>query len=692
MPARAIDPATYYRTLFEVCGVAYIVGDDQGRVIECNPATAALFACEVSDMIGSRLIDWSPPQQPDGRPSSEHVRAMIARVSAGEVIQSEWQCIRQDGRIINIAISVCQVEIAGHCHHLVTHTDITEYKRSEQERDKAWALLQAAIEQSPSGILIADAPDVRIRFANSAALTMRGHTQKLLTDIDVSQHSINWQPFYLDGSPYPAEKLPLSRAVLHGETTHGEELIIRDESGEDHWVIANASPVLRNDQVVAGIVIFHDISVQKAHERQLQRLAHFDPLTGLPNRTLLADRLRQAMAQARRNQQRMALVMLDLDGFKWINDTLGHEAGDELLCMLAQRLISSLRDEDTVARQGGDEFVVIAQEVRDTDHVRHIVNKLLTSIQQPMLLQGQTYRISGSAGIALYPDDGLDAQLLIRNADIAMYQAKAAGKNCSAFYAQDMQTTAMQRLALEDALRQALARGLDEEIELCYQPIVATVDERPCCHEVLLRWQHPQQGLIAPAELLAVAENSGLIMSIGAWAMRAALQQLHERPPALANVQRLAFKLSPRLCREPGLVPLITRLLAETQQTAACLTLEISEAVLLYEQPMITENLEALQHLGVQLALTGFGSGYSSLTLLQRLPINYLKIDAQLIQQCPQQAPARQLVQAIIQLAHGLQHPVVADGVETQAQADFLRELACDYQQGPYHGPAQPLA
>lgn len=690
MPARALDPIAYYRSLFEACAVAYIVGDCQGRAIDCNPAAATLFACQTSDLIGRRLIDWSPTQQPDGRPSSEHVRTLLARVNAGEIAHCEWQCVRLDGKLINIALNVRQMLIANLPHHLVTCTDITNYKRSEQEADQARALLQTAIEQSPSAILIADAPDVRIRFANSAALSMREATRKKLTDIDVSQHILNWQPLHLDGTPYPAEELPLSRAVLRGELTHGEELLIRDEDGVDHWAVANASPVIRNGKVVAGIVVFHDISVQKAHERQLERLAHYDALTGLPNRALLADRLHQAVEQARRNQQRMALILLDLDGFKWINDTLGHEAGDELLCTLAQRLPAALRGEDTVARLGGDEFIILAQEIRDSDHARNIVNKLLARIQEPIVLQGRPYQISGSAGIALYPDDGQEARLLMRNADIAMYQAKAAGKNRSAFYAMDMQSTAMQRMELEDSLRRAAAQGFEREFMVHYQPIVATVDGRSCGYEARLLWQHPQRGMLLAADFLDAAENGGLSSSIGLWIMRAALQQFNLWKAASTSVERIAFSLSARHYREPGLDQQIAGLLDEFRFPSSQLTLLVNELLCLDEQPEVKRNFQALQNMGIDFALSGFGTGRSSLTLLQSFPFGWLGLDETLVQQLPQQNASCQLVTAIIQLAHSLNHQVVAVGVSRQEQVDFLRQASCDYLTGPFYPQCFP--
>ena len=237
--------------------------------------------------------------------------------------------------------------------------DITERKRSEAARDEAMALLQAAIEQSPSGILVADAPDVRIRLANSAALGIRGGESKLLTGIELQQHAQRWQVLRPDGSPCPNEALPLSRAVRQGETVKGEEFIIRDEAGNEHWISANAAPIRRDSEVVAGIVVFHDISILKEHQRQLFRLAHHDTLTGLPNRALLADRLRQAMLHTRQNGRRMGVILLDLDGFKWINDSVGHDTGDAILIAIAGRLTAALRRQDTVARLGGDvsEFV-----------------------------------------------------------------------------------------------------------------------------------------------------------------------------------------------------------------------------------------------------------------------------------------------------------------------------------------------
>ena len=607
--------------------------------------------------------------------------ARMDRMHQGDHLRAEeWVITRKDGGKRTVQITSSTIfDSAGCPSVLAMMHDITERKRSEAARDEAMALLQAAFEQSPSGILVADAPDVHIRLANSAALDIRGGESKMLTGIELQQRALHWQVLRPDGSPCPNEALPLSRAVRQGETVKGEEFIIRDKAGNDHWISANAAPIRRDSEVVAGIVVFHDISFLKAHQRQLFRLAHHDTLTGLPNRALLADRLHQAMAQAHRNGRRAGVILLDLDGFKWINDSVGHDTGDAILIAIAGRLESALRGQDTVARLGGDEFVLVVQDVTDVDDVRHIADKVLASLREPVEVASRFYHVTGSAGITLYPDDGNDEQTLIRNADIAMYRAKAGGKNRSQFYAAGMQSEALRRMEMVSGLRQAL---LLNEFVLHYQPQVHALTGRLEGVEALICWQHPKRGLVRPTEFIPIAEECGLIIPIGAFALREAVRQMRAWENSGMPVPRVAVNFSALQFREVGLCDMVSNVLAEFGMAADRLTVEITESVLMDNNPVTAASINGLEILGARLALDDFGTGYSSLSALKRFPVDCVKIDRSFVRDCVEDKEDASLVTAIIHMAHSLNLKVVAEGVETREQAAFLRAQRCDQLQG----------
>lgn len=613
--------------------------------------------------------------------TQELARARMDRMRQGDHLRGEeWTITRKDGGKRTVQITTSTIFDSTGCPSVLAMMhDITERKRSEAARDEAMALLQAAIEQSPSGILVADAPDVRISLANSAALGIRGGESKMLTGIDLQQHAQRWQVLLPDGTLCPNDALPLSRAVRQGETVKGEEFIIRDEAGNEHWISANAAPIRRDSEVVAGIVVFHDISILKEHQRQLFRLAHHDTLTGLPNRALLADRLRQAMLHTRQNGRRMGVILLDLDGFKWINDSVGHDTGDAILIAIAGRLTAALRRQDTVARLGGDEFVLVVQEVTDIEDVLHIADKALASVREPIEVGSRFYHVSGSAGITLFPDDGNDEQTLIRNADIAMYRAKAAGKNRSYFYAAGMQSEALQRMEVVSGLRQALLLG---EFVLQYQPLVHALSGRLEGVEALICWQHPQRGLVRPAEFIPIAEECGLIIPIGALALREAVRQMRIWEDSGTPVPRVAVNFSALQFRETGLCSMVSNVLAEFGMAAERLTVEITESVLMDDNLVTAASINGLEMLGARLALDDFGTGYSSLSALKRFPVDCVKIDRSFVRDCVEDKEDANLVTAIIHMAHSLSLKVVAEGVETRAQADFLRAQHCDQLQG----------
>jgi diguanylate cyclase (GGDEF)-like protein len=424
-----------------------------------------------------------------------------------------------------------------------------------------------------------------------------------------------------------------------------------------------------------------------AHAERAEYLSLHDALTGLPNRRLFNRLLDQAIGQSLRYHRRLAVMFIDLDHFKQINDTLGHEAGDTLLQQAAERLKGCLRESDTVARLGGDEFVVLLPELIDDVHAVTVAEKLIAAVAKPFTLIGHEFRVTGSVGISVYPEDGSDEQTLTKNADIAMYHAKKEGKNNYQFYSPRLNTHSLERLSLEAALRRALAR---HEFRLHYQAKRDTDSDRITGMEVLLRWQHPDLGLLAPLRFLPVAEETGLIVPLGRWVLRAACRQNMEwQSQGLAKLV-VSVNLTPRQFNDDSLVSDIRALLAETGMASELLELEISEKMLIQDNERTLRILKALKAEGVRIAIDDFGTGYSSLSTLKQFPLDTIKIDRSFIRGVADTPGDRHVTEAIIAMGRTLSLTIVAQGVETRDQADFLRQNACQECQGFYFNAPVP--
>lgn len=418
-----------------------------------------------------------------------------------------------------------------------------------------------------------------------------------------------------------------------------------------------------------------------AHEAQLVHLAHHDGLTGLPNRLLLRERLQQEMSHARRDGGRAALLFIDLDRFKNINDTLGHDAGDQLLCQVAERLSAHVRDCDTVARLGGDEFVVLQTRMPSPQHAATLADKLLQVLAQPFQLGGGEHFVGGSMGIAVFPDDGQTVEDLLKCADIAMYRAKDAGRGGGVFYEEGMNQELQERAMLEHELRLAIARN---QLMMHYQPRFRLRDGRLVGAEALIRWQHPELGWVSPARFIPLAEENGLIDEIGPWVLRQVCQQLAVWQAQGYEIGNVAVNVSGRQLRTSNLVDLVRDALHTSGLPSKLLEIEVTEGVLINDIERVIGLLDQIQHLGVAIALDDFGTGYSSMSYLRRLPIDVLKVDQSFVRDLTQDEGSRSIVQAIIALAHALGKTVVAEGVETQEQADLLATWGCEEVQGYY--------
>ncbi|MDB5927190.1 MAG: hypothetical protein JWN13_6126 [Betaproteobacteria bacterium] len=428
--------------------------------------------------------------------------------------------------------------------------------------------------------------------------------------------------------------------------------------------------------------------VRMEAEEAVKFMAMHDALTRLPNRAMFNERLAGAIAQAHRHSRKLAVLFIDLDRFKLINDTLGHEAGDSVLGDAAQRLTDNLRAGDTVARLGGDEFVVLLEEVVDPVYVGSVSQKLITALAAPFVIGGREYRVTASIGVSTYPDDGDDAETLLKNADSAMYRAKELGRNAYEFYSAQISSGALERLSLEAGLRRALER---DELMLYYQPQIETCSGRIVGMEALVRWRHPELGVLPPARFIKLAEENGLIVPLGDWVLHSACKAHQQWKLKRIAPARIAVNLSPRQFLHAGLVKDTVRVLNDTGCKASYLELEITESMVMHDPAGAEILIEELKDMGVRIAMDDFGTGYSSLAHLKRFPIDSLKIDRSFISDLPTDSGNVAITDAIIAMARTLHLTVIAEGVETRPQFDFLRRLGCDEVQGYYFSPPVPF-
>lgn len=471
------------------------------------------------------------------------------------------------------------------------------------------------------------------------------------------------------------------KTLTHGESWEGELENVK-KNGEIYIENTFYSPVSNNDGVIDHyMVIKEDITLRKQQEEQILHQAHYDNLTKLPNRFLALDRLAQHLNEAQRKNEMVALLFLDLDDFKKVNDTLGHETGDKLLIDAAQRLLNVVRSSDTVARLGGDEFIVLLSRLSASADILPVVENLIHQFRQAFRIDGREMILTASVGIAVFPDDGESASDLLRNADSAMYNAKEHGRNTYSFFTEAMNDKVSRRLALEEQMHGALDR---EEFYLLYQPKMNLENGRIIGAEALLRWNNPMLQQVFPDEFIPVAEQTGFIVTIGEFVIRQALAMAAKWVKMHNSSFTIAVNLSPRQFRDPNLVGFIEKSIHQSELSAKCLELEITEGVLMSGHAYIDDAINALSSLGVVLAMDDFGTGYSSLSYLQNYPFNILKIDRSFINDITEDSADRELVNATIAMAHGLGLKVVAEGVETDGQLQHLKNQGCEFAQGYY--------
>ncbi|HEY7886155.1 MAG TPA: EAL domain-containing protein [Cellvibrionaceae bacterium] len=541
-------------------------------------------------------------------------------------------------------------------------------------------LMRTLVDSVPDNIF---AKDINSKFllANDAVARGMGTTREDL----IGKDDFDFFPRTMAQSFFEDEQ-----AILRT----GEPLVDREEpaidkvSGNIRWLLTSKVPVRDESGRITGLVgIGRDISERKITEERIQYLATHDSLTDLPNRTMFSEILNLAIESAKRHQRQLAVLFIDLDRFKNINDTLGHESGDLLLREMSKRFKKCLRASDVVARLGGDEFVILVQEVDEPNQVSKVAQKILSAAIKPVDVLGQEIRVTASVGICMYPNDGDDENSLMKNADIAMYRAKDEGKNTYQFYSPDIKARSLERLILENNLRMALERN---EFFLHYQAKRDLKSGAIAGVEALVRWQHPALGAISPAQFIPLAEETGLIVLIGRWVLKTACAQnvawQKEGLPPLC----MAVNLSARQFFDEQLVSDVAAALNDSGMQPELLEMEITEGMVMQDAERAVKILTDIKKLGVRLAIDDFGVGYSSLAQIKRFPIDTLKVDSSFIRDIPQNIEDRAITEAIIAMGRTLSLTVVAEGVETEAQESFLRDHACDQSQGFYF--SRPIA
>ncbi|MGH8809060.1 MAG: putative bifunctional diguanylate cyclase/phosphodiesterase, partial [Noviherbaspirillum sp.] len=573
--------------------------------------------------------------------------------------------------------------LQGLAQRVTSSIQAHRHRNARAAAEAALRLRERAIEASTNSIMIvsAHAPDYPVQYVNPAFEHITGHGSSEVIGKDCR--------LFL-GDDFNRQGTEELRSALRDKRAGNTVQRNVRKDGSLFWNDIYLAPVKDEDGEVRHFVVTqHDITAMKLSEAELQYQAHHDTLTGLPNRFLLYDRLAQAIAYSSRHARPIWLVFVDLDRFKFVNDSLGHKAGDLLLKTISERLLSAVRQTDTVARLGGDEFVLILPERTDGNASLSTtaIQRILDTVAQPLTIEGHEFFPTCSIGVATYPADGADADTLMMHADIAMYRAKETGRNNFQFFASSMNEKTLERLRLEGELRRALERG---EFVLHYQPQVDLRTGHIVGMEALIRWHHPELGMVPPQRFIGLAEETGLIVPIGAWVLRTACAQNKAWQRAGLGHLRVSVNLSARQFAQQDLAKSIIAVLDETGLAASNLEIELTESLVMTDVERAIDALRALKAIGVQLSIDDFGTGYSSLSYLKRFPIDVLKIDRSFVRDMTVDPDDAAIVASIISLSHSLKLHVIAEGVETQEQLAYLRAHGCDEMQGYYFSKPVP--
>ncbi|HWP94143.1 MAG TPA: EAL domain-containing protein [Gammaproteobacteria bacterium] len=666
------------RTLRDSEARFHIVAEQTGQIvydydvasgrIEWAGAITALTGYTPEEFATLDIRGWEEHIHPDDR--DEALSELAAAMRDARPYRCEYRFRRKDGGyFLTEDIGVFLQDGRNRVYRMLgAMKDVTARRNAEQ----ALQLAASALENTAEAVMILDA-GYRIVSVNRAFVQITG--------FDVAE--VTGQSFSMLDSGRQGEAFYDRLCQIVNDVGRWEgEIWSRRRTGEAYPALLSLSAVRDDDGRITHYVgVFNDISRYKQYEERLEFLAHHDSLTTLPNRALFQDRFREAINRARRRHGKLGVLFMDLDNFKTINDSLGHTVGDALLKQVAVRIRSVLRESDTIARLGGDEFGVLLDELGETHGAATVAQKLIDVLSQPFVVEGRELFTTVSIGISCYPQDGHDVLTLLRNADAAMYRAKELGRSNYQYFSEDLNARAYESLVLANSLRHALERG---EFTLAYQPVVALRSGRIVGVEALVRWRHPELGIVSPSRFIPIAEETGLIMGIGLWVLREACRQAVAWHRAGFPAVRMAVNLSARQFREPDLRASILDILAETGLPPALLELEITESMMMQAPERTRDILASLHTAGLKLAVDDFGTGYSSLSYLKDFPITRLKVDRSFVSGVPHDAGDAAITRAVVALAHGLGIDVTAEGIETEEQRFFLAELGCTEGQGYY--------
>jgi len=644
------------REVIESISEGMFVLDREGRVQLWNSGAEAASGRRRQEVVGRRLVEAFP----------ELVGAPLLSVLDSESSSAATKIplrLAGEGQERLLEANVFPFERGT----TVFLNDITLRERAESALRESEAKFRTLAETAASAIFIYQG--TRFRYVNRGCEELMGYSRDELLAMNF------WDVVHPEHRDLIRER---GLARQEGKPLPKRyEFKILTKRGEERWVDFTAAQTEFDGQPAALGTAF-DITERKRAQEQIQHQAYHDSLTGLPNRTLLRDRLHVALAHAHRQKQSLAVMFLDLDQFKLINDTLGHSLGDQLLRAVAERLLACVREDDTVCRIGGDEFVLILTGITRGEDAAKLAQKILDSLAKPMAVDGHELFITTSIGIGIYPNDGEEAETLLKNADSAMYRAKEMGRNNYQLFTPAMNARAVMRLSLESGLRRALER---EELVLYYQPVLGIADSRIVGVEALVRWRHPERGLLEPSEFIPLAEDSRLIIPMGQWIVEQACRQARSWRDAGLPPLRMSVNLSARQFQR-DLIRMIHRALKDAGFEAQSLELEITESAAMQNVELTIGMLHGLRAMGVRIAMDDFGTGHSSLSYLKRFPIDTVKIDQSFVRDMTVDPYDAAIVSGVVDMAHSLRLKVVAEGVETEEQAAFLKGLRCDEMQG----------